>query len=342
MASPLNRVGRTAGRSISPADTLLRLQTRRRWTALQLRARLAAAAAALLLAVAPGPSQEQQLQALYARAQAAQREGDLQTAISHLREVVRLVPDLAEAHANLGSLYFQVRDDRQATLSLERALQLKPELVGPHFFLGALTSRRNDFPTAIGHFERAVRLDPTNLYALFYLAEAYFATRRYSDAVSAFERTATLDDFRVDSYYYLSKAHGALSRQALDRLNRTHPSSHFVHLARAHFHEGRRSWLEAAKAYHQALEKNPGAVGLPARLAWARRRAKDGRLDEAVPPPPPGLPTMLGYLYDPPPSDAIEALLRECRGRLARSSKCFSNPSSDVPAGGRPPNRCII
>ena len=49
-------------------------------------------------------AQDEKLYNLYTKARAAQQAGDFQTAAGHYEEFVRLQPDLAEAHANLGSI----------------------------------------------------------------------------------------------------------------------------------------------------------------------------------------------------------------------------------------------
>ena len=48
-------------------------------------------------------AQDEKLYNLYTKARTAQQAGDFQTAVGHYEELVRLRPDLAEAHANLGS-----------------------------------------------------------------------------------------------------------------------------------------------------------------------------------------------------------------------------------------------
>ena len=264
-------------------------------------------------------AQDDKLYELYRKAQAAQQAGDFQTAAGHYEELVRLRPELAEVHANLGSIYYQIHDDTKAMAALEKAIQLKPELTAPHLFLGVVASRQQNYEKAIHHLETSAKLDSSNLVVPFYLGEAYFATRRYADAVTAFQKATSLDDFRADAYYYLSKAYGELSKQALDRLSGEHPGSFHMQLARARFHEGRKNWKEAEIAYDAALKKDPEAAGLEARLQWVSRNATSG--GQAGPPPP--LPekeaSMLGFLYEPPSEQQIDPLFREYGNRLHRS-----------------------
>lgn len=286
-------------------------------------------AVALPLLPAQGPAPEERLRELYTSAQAAQQAGDFHAAASHYEELVRLVPNLAEAHANLGSIYYQIREDDKARASLNKALQLNPQLgAAPHFFLGVIATRRQKNDQAIRHLEKAGTIDPSNWIVAYYLGEAYFATRRYSDAVESFLKAAANPEFRADAYYYLSKAYGALSKAAMDRLGAESPRSFHVQLARGHYHEGRKNWGEAEDAYRAALERNPAAAGLEERLRWVSLKKTGGGLSGPVPPLPAGEATMLSMLYRPPSDHEIDTLLDQYRNRLKKGGGATASDES--------------
>ncbi len=105
-------------------------------------------------------------------------------------------PDLAEAHANLGSIYYQMREDAKAQGALEKALHLNPKLgAAPHFFLGVIAARQQRREQSIRHLETAQRMDPSKLVVAYYLGEAYFATGRHSDAVGPFQKATAHEEF---------------------------------------------------------------------------------------------------------------------------------------------------
>lgn len=272
---------------------------------------------AIALSVTPTSAQEQELRDLYARAQAAQQAGEFHVAARHYEELVRLLPEVAEVHANLGSIYYQIREDEKAKAALNRALRLNPRLgAAPNFFLGVIAVRQNENGKAIRHLETAEAQDPSNGTVAYYLGEAYFANRRYSDAVAILQKVTGHPDFRADAFYYLSKAYGALSSATMDRLSAEYPRSFHVHLARGHYHEGRKEWKEAEAAYRAALERNPAAEGLSERLRWI---ALDPEGQGPTGPPPPlsgGQPTMLSMLYEPPSDREVDLLLDQYRDRL--------------------------
>ena len=78
------------------------------------------------------------LQSVYAEAKQAQQAGDLATAAVKYQEIIKLQPQMAEAYANLGNIYYQQSKLDRATTAYEKAVKLKPELAGPNFFLGVI------------------------------------------------------------------------------------------------------------------------------------------------------------------------------------------------------------
>ena len=57
---------------------------------------------------------------------------------------------MAEAHANLGMLYYLQERYAEARPALEAALKLKPSLPGPYFFLGVIAFKGREFQKALG------------------------------------------------------------------------------------------------------------------------------------------------------------------------------------------------
>ena len=240
---------------------------------------------------------------------------------------MELRPELAEAHANLGSIYYQIRDDEKAAASLQRAIDLNPQLAAPQFFRGVVAIRQQDHSTAVRHLEASVRLDPSNAMAPLYLGEAYFGMGRHEAAATAFWKATRHQGFRADAYYSLNRACTEVAESILDRLAAEYPGSFFVHLALGQFHEGRRNWKEAGDEYHEALKRNPDAAGLESRLSWIRRNDSGGQ-SGAPPSLPEARPTLLGMLYDPPAASDIVRLLESYSNLLGTPGRVQQGPES--------------
>jgi tetratricopeptide (TPR) repeat protein len=92
--------------------------------------------------------------------------------LAELREALRLRPEYAEAHNNIGLVLAQNSDDDKATEEFRTAVRIRPEYADAHANLGAVLLL-SDVEQAIGELEMAVSLDPTLLKAQYNLAEAY-------------------------------------------------------------------------------------------------------------------------------------------------------------------------
>ncbi len=80
----------------------------------------------------------------YNRARQALEKKDYDTAAKEWEAIVRLAPELPEAHSNLGLMYHMQRKYEQAIEQFHEALRLHPKLLSASLFLGIdyyLTSR---------------------------------------------------------------------------------------------------------------------------------------------------------------------------------------------------------
>jgi tetratricopeptide (TPR) repeat protein len=94
---------------------------------------------------------------------------------AEFREAIRLRPDFAEAHNNVGLVLIQAGDDPAGIASLREAVRLRPDFADAHANLGAALTP-TDAAEAIRELEKAVALAPTSVKAQFNLAVAYGAS----------------------------------------------------------------------------------------------------------------------------------------------------------------------
>jgi Tfp pilus assembly protein PilF len=107
---------------------------------------------------------------------AASKESSAAT--ERLQRFVKLQPDNALANYYYAiSLWKRTGDDAekfaQVKPLLEKAIRLDPQLAPAHLQLGILYSEQEDIPSAISAYQRAIAADPKLEQAHYRLAQAY-------------------------------------------------------------------------------------------------------------------------------------------------------------------------
>lgn len=102
-------------------------------------------------------------------------------------------PGSAGALVNLGTVYFNLRDWRQAERNYRRALEVDPEYALAHFNLGNLYDERGDRTRALSHYQAAIRIHPNYADAHYNLALLYQSSGQPLKAVRHWKLYLKLD-----------------------------------------------------------------------------------------------------------------------------------------------------
>jgi tetratricopeptide (TPR) repeat protein len=97
---------------------------------------------------------------------------DSSQVLTEFNEALRLRPEYAEAHNNIGLVLAQNGDDERAGVEFREAVRIRPDYADAHANLGSVLLL-SDVEQAIIELEKAVSIDPTLIKAQFNLAEAY-------------------------------------------------------------------------------------------------------------------------------------------------------------------------
>ena len=114
--------------------------------------------------------------------------GDASAAEACFREAIALVPDFAEAHANLGLLLDQAGRLDEAEAAYQRAIDLMPALPATWSNLGVLQACRKQEAAAEMSYRTAMALDPDYRLACFNLAYLLLRQGRYEEGWACFEK----------------------------------------------------------------------------------------------------------------------------------------------------------
>ena len=125
--------------------------------------------------------------------------GNLDGAVSRQLEAIRLDPDLAEAHYNLANAYSRQGRHEEAVTSYEEAIRLKPESAPSDSVVSVVDANQGAYTRSVAGFQHAMR------YAG--LANAYFNLGDTAAAIEAYRHAVRLAPDFADGHYNLGVIH---------------------------------------------------------------------------------------------------------------------------------------
>lgn len=162
----------------------------------------------------------------------AQTSGRLDLAVRDYQAVLRLDPELPEAYANLGLVYYLQSKFKESAQALAKAAALKPGLRGADLFLGMDYVRLERPGKAVPYLERAAEEEPANRQAEVWLGTALWNSGQRRAALQQLRKTARLFPTDVDALFALGEAYQKSAERQLKQLspqyarmlrNRSHP-----------------------------------------------------------------------------------------------------------------------
>jgi len=112
-------------------------------------------------------------------------QGTVTDAIVEFREAIRLEPDLAMAHHNLGDRLRDQGNLDEAIREYRLVIRLKSDYPDAHSNLGAiLCDRKHDYDGAVAEFRETVRLKPDDAQAHYCLGNALGGQGKLSESVA--------------------------------------------------------------------------------------------------------------------------------------------------------------
>ena len=114
-------------------------------------------------------------------------------AIVAYEEVLRMEPEHAAAHINLGTVYYNRQDYIKAELHYRAAIQVDPRYALAHFDLGNVLDETGRVPEAIETYRTALMLAPTYADAHYNLALAYEKMKEPRKALTHWRAYVRLD-----------------------------------------------------------------------------------------------------------------------------------------------------
>ena len=159
-------------------------------------------------------------------------------AIQVFEKALRVEPDFADGHYNLGIALLQAGQVPEAIREYEYALRLKPDYADAHVNLGTALAKLGRTEDAFRHYKEALRINPGNAVAHYDVGSTLYRAGRVQEAIKEFEAA-----LRIWPDY--AEAHNGLGGALLRAGNTQNAIAHYNQalrlkpdLAEAHYNLG--------------------------------------------------------------------------------------------------------
>ncbi len=212
-------------------------------------------------------------------------DGRVDEAREHLKEALRLGPDIAEHHLNMGRLLLADGEPAQALGYLQAAVRLEPRLVSAQNNFGVALMRLGRANEAVTSLMEAVRLQPDHADAHANLAEALHRSGRDDDAARHIRAALALNPglapaHRTAGLIALARQAPGEARSHLERATELDPTDVDAALSLAVSFQQLNLPDEAVALLTRAVQVKPSHA--PAHYLLGVTLFRLGRTDEAV------------------------------------------------------------
>ncbi len=208
---------------------------------------------------------------LYNTGCVAMDDRDFSRAIELFQKALELVPDMVEAHVNLGVLYGMQSGRSNQLRHLKTATRLSPDDPSVRYNLGLAYYDAENYSKARVEFIRAIKLDPSLRNAHFKLGMILYKAKNITEAAREFERCLELfpNWFEAHTnlgtcYLKIGNAKGAVEH--FEEAVQLRPRSAEAHYNLGEAYIGTENFDMALVLFREALKINPGYGQARARL----------------------------------------------------------------------------
>jgi tetratricopeptide (TPR) repeat protein len=214
-----------------------------------------------------------------------EQDGEPGSAITHYEQALRIEPNFAMAHYNLAAALQGAGKIAEAIEHYRQVLRFEPDFAEAHNDLGVALMREGRRQEAINHYEQALRIEPNFAMAHYNLAAALQGAGKMAEAIEHYRQVLRFEpDF--------AEAHNDLGVALMREGRRQEAINHYEQALRikpdyAEAHNNLAAALaqagnvpEAIEHYEQALRLKPDFAEAHYNLGLALE--KRGRTQEAI------------------------------------------------------------
>ena len=150
-------------------------------------------------------------------AQNLSHSGRFAEAIAECQEALKIKPDFAAAHNNLGVALLRNKQSGDGALGHDgavdeaiehyrKALQINPDFTQAHKNLGIVFFRKGQMDEAIAQFQKTLELEPNDAQAEFSLGSAFLQRREVDEAIAHYQKAVEIRPDYAEARNYLGNA----------------------------------------------------------------------------------------------------------------------------------------
>jgi len=210
---------------------------------------------------------QDQVQEHFLAAQQAQQRGQLDEAIAEYQQVVRLEPQLPEAYANLGLVYYAQGEFESSAKALAAAIKLRPGMRGVSLWLGIDSVRLNRPSQGVTYLREAIRLDPKEKLAQSWLGTALWDAGQMDAALLQLRKAAMQFPDDPDLLFALGEAYGKAAKEQSEKLLEDSAGTAISDRIYGAVYAAEHDWTKAEGHLRRAIERDPRSVDASLELA---------------------------------------------------------------------------
>jgi predicted Zn-dependent protease len=221
------------------------------------------------LAALPQVGNEGEAAKYAAAGQQAMAAGQYAAARSNFEQLIKLEPNIAEAHATLAAIYFQQHEYELAVREVRTAQKLKPGLPKLDSLLGLSLAEMGRFTEALPRLEKGFKqtADPEiRRMCGLQLLRAYTGLIRDSDAVETALALNKLYPDDPEILYHTGRIYGNFAYLVMEKLHDNAPNSIWMLQAQGEANESQKAYDAAIVAFNHVLQLDPNRPGIHYRL----------------------------------------------------------------------------
>ena len=113
---------------------------------------------------------------------------NFKTAHDLYQKIIKIYPNHAESHYNLGLVFHSIRELEKAKKCYQKAINVKPNYLDAYNNIGLILKELDDLKNSKSAFLKALKLDPNCLEAIFNLGLVYRELGAFEDSVNCYKK----------------------------------------------------------------------------------------------------------------------------------------------------------